>query len=403
LIIPQVQVTQGCNLACRYCFQDHSRRGVMEEKILEAVIDRCVAYNRRLAPHLSTMEFLWHGGEPLLGGLDFFKRIVSLQSRYPGLRFQNKVQTNGLAMTEECASFLVDREFLVGFSIDGPEDLHDAHRKMGDGTRGSFKEAMRGIGNFRTYCRQPLIPVIAVVTKETVMRGAKVFYEFFRDLGAAVQLDPYDMTCFDLQQEGFSIEASPYIPSPESYGRFVIDLFDLWFHDEPGKVEFRDLKNEIKLLLTPQARIESIPDKKRCSPFRTIIDPGGLLFSCDQYVNNDTTALGSILEDPLERMMEKKFSLWEAIKKTFRGKGRPFSCSSCTYGALCPGGCITCMKYNCLLLKGLSLAEEPPDEVIDALSAFFPERGDSLYCQSFRLYRPHIEKSVAREMNGDHA
>jgi uncharacterized protein len=398
LIVPQVQITLGCNLSCHYCFQNHDDGTILDERTLKNVIDQCVAYNRKVLPQKNDLEILWHGGEPLLGGLDLFRKIVECESHHPGIKFQNKVQTNGVAMTDAFAEFLFNHDFQVGFSIDGPEETHNCHRVLGGGKEPSFRDTMRGIQNFRKYSQFQYLPVIAVITRHTLARGAKEFYGFFKALRASVQMDPYDLTCYDLMREGFRTAPSPYIPPPEEYGRFVMELFDLWFHDDPDQIDFVDLRNEMKILLSPEGKKRSIPDKKRCSPFRTIIDPRGRVFSCDQYVNDEHTALGNINEESLETIMDKKFKRWEEIKTFFRKDGNDFACHSCPYGDRCHGGCVTCMKYNYFTLKGYPLKNECKTQAQEVFNKYFSNTGDSMYCRAYRLYREHIEKCVTEEM-----
>lgn len=397
MIIPQVQVTLGCNLACDYCFQEHADRTVMSEATLSAVIAQTVDHNRREAPFLDRMEILWHGGEPLLAGTGFFRKIVEIEGRYPDVRFDNLVQTNGIAMTDEMARLLVEHRFDVGFSLDGPEEIHDRHRLLPGGRTGSYRATMRGIETFRKHSRDSMLAAVATITRHTVSRGARVLYDFFRDLRATVQLQPYDLTCHDLARGHLDL-CSPCMPDADAYGRFVIDLFDLWFHDDPEVIDFHDLRTEIKFILRPEEGFDSIPDRKRCSPFRTIIDPHGRVFSCDQYVNDDRTALGDITHDSLDVMLEKKDALWERIKHRFRKGETGYGCTQCRHNRICGGGCLTCMRYNSLLLQGGSLDDPCPANEGDLFARSFPDCGDSYYCSAFRMYRDHIAACVKEEM-----
>jgi uncharacterized protein len=397
---PQIEVTLNCNLSCDYCFQDHTNKAVMNDRTLKNVIDKWVAYIKETEPHQKEMTFYWHGGETLLAGIDFFKRVLELEYTYPEYRFENKLQTNGAAMTEKMAKFLVDNEFRVGFSLDGPEDIQNRHRVLKSGRKGSFKAVMKGILNYKKYTKVPYIPVIAVVSKYTVERGAKVFYEFFRELGASVQFQPFDITWSNLLDENFRPEECDIMPDTDEYGQFVIDLFDLWFHDDPDKILIHDLKNEIKVLLAPKVGYNrEIIDKKRCSLDRIIIDPTGNMFSCDMYINNEKTALGNINRDPIDEIFKKKNALWKDIKTYFRKGNNAFKCLTCEYGHSCPGGCLTCMKYNFLVLKGYSF-ESPA--VIEDINTFFsenfPDCGETYYCRALKTYRKHIEREVKKEM-----
>ena len=239
-----------------------------------------------------------------------------------------------------------------------------------------------------------MVAIVATITRQTVAHGARALYEFFRDLRATVQLQPYDLTCHDLARGNLDL-CGPHMPDPEAYGRFIIDLFDLWFDDDPDQVDFHDLRTEIKFVLRPEEGFDSTADRKRCSPFRTIIDPHGRVFSCDQYVNNDETALGLITRDALDGMLAKKDALWERIKLRFRKGPAGYPCHECRHKRICGSGCLTCMRYNSLLLRGGSLDDAVGD---DGFAQSFPDCGDSYYCKAFRMYRDHIATRVKEEM-----
>lgn len=119
-----------CNMRCKYCYyldkaalyDYHEPK--MDDGLLELYIRRNIEGNA--SPVLS---FAWHGGEPLLAGIDFYKKAVALQKKYAeGREVENSIQTNGLLVNREWCDFFRDNNFLVGISIDGPEDIHDAHR-----------------------------------------------------------------------------------------------------------------------------------------------------------------------------------------------------------------------------------------------------------------------------------
>ncbi|MCP4978103.1 MAG: radical SAM protein, partial [Maribacter sp.] len=127
-IHPQIQVTMNCNLGCTYCFQEHEGP-VMQLNTAKTIIDQIVL-TYYANPNIETnkpLEIYWHGGEPLIAGYGFFKGILDIQSSYPQVHFKNHIQTNATLMGDELASLFVDNGFHVGFSLDGPEDLHDLH------------------------------------------------------------------------------------------------------------------------------------------------------------------------------------------------------------------------------------------------------------------------------------
>lgn len=402
-MIPQVQLTRKCNLACSYCFEDHSDPTVMSYETLENFLVKYVAYQQEHQPQKEELEIYWHGGEPLLAGQEFYQKIIEIQGRFQGVRFDNRIQTNGVALKEKLARFLLKNNFHLGFSMDGPEATQNEHRRRRSSDRGSFAAVMRGIQNYKRLSPDGYVPVIAVVSRFTVERGAQEFYQFFKDMRASLQFQPYDVTCYDLLKPDLPFKDHAVMAAPQDYAQFVIDLFELWFKDDPKDIVIKDLKDEIKKVLIGQGFFKSVADKKRCLNERTIIDPQGRVFSCDMYVNNEQTALGDINKDSIEEIMARKFALWEQIKTAFRKEDSAFKCLWCAYGDTCSGGCMTCMKYNYLVLKGFSL--ENPDEVrqINAFFArHFPDCGDAYYCRAFRKYRQHIAQRVKAAMDEEH-
>ena len=109
------------------------------------VLDR---YIRQLIEAHSSpvVTVAWQGGEPTLMGLDFYRRAIEIQEQYrkPGMTFENTIQTNGTLLTDEWCEFLLENDFLVGISIDGPQPLHDVYRVTKRG-EGSFDKVMLGL------------------------------------------------------------------------------------------------------------------------------------------------------------------------------------------------------------------------------------------------------------------
>ena len=141
-----------CNLGCAYCYYlDKAdiyggREPRMSLEMLETVIREYIAAN-----DVPEVTFNWHGGEPLVLGLDFYRKAMELERKYAdGKTVFNTLQTNGTLLTPEWADFLRENRFLVGISIDGPRDIHDKYRKDRGGA-GTFDKVVRGIGLLRAH------------------------------------------------------------------------------------------------------------------------------------------------------------------------------------------------------------------------------------------------------------
>jgi uncharacterized protein len=397
-VVPQIQVTRNCNLACEYCFQEHAG-GIIDLSTVEAILRQVIAHNLAIDPGHKEIQIYWHGGEPLLAGIDFFRAILRLEDQYPDLSFQNRIQTNGTLMSDDMARLLADNHFQVGFSLDGPQDLHDRYRRLRGSRAGTYEAARRGLECYRHHSGVDRVAVIAVVTRAGIGRAADIF-QFFQELGADVQLDIYDMRWLDVFQEaGQTPDLSALAPRPDEVGRFLTELFDLWFWDQEGRVDFRELRQEVKLALQPELNLGDPFDKKRCDFRRLIFAPNGLVFSCDQWVNDDRTALGDIRRDALENILTKKEALWERIKQRIRRSGSEMACGGCEWGRQCGGGCFSCMKYNAMLLCARSEGL-PDDRWVDAiLPPVWEEiRGETYFCEGLRAFRRHVREVVRREL-----
>ena len=401
-VIPQIQVTLNCNLACTYCFQQRFP-AMIKPATVATILHKAVEHNRRLgclAPG-QKMPVYWHGGEPLLAGLDFFKQVMAIEAGFTDVTFENRIQTNATLMTEEFARFFAEHNFAVGFSLDGPEDIHNRHRRRATGG-GSFDATMRGIELYRHHAKPGRLPIIAVITRDSIGRAPDL-YNFFKAMEGMVQLDIYDLRSFDLPLTEKGEPGWELAPSSKEVGNFLIELFDLWFYDPSRRVDFKELRQEVKMILQPEQQGGDPFHKRRCDIRRTIFDPQGRVFSCDQYVNDDRTMLGRIQHDSLTAMMKKKLLLWEEIKRTIRHRTKDMACNACEWGRQCIGGCLSCMKYNALLLRAraegqVADGQWPEIELPDSLAAI---AGETYYCDGLRRFRDHVKKAVQHELSSE--
>lgn len=402
-IIPQIQVTLNCNQDCTYCFQQH-RGKIISLETVEKILLQTVRFNADRPPFSkdSVIEIYWHGGEPLLAGIDFFRQIVKLQSNFPEVKFNNRVQTNGTLMTTDLAWFFSEHKFDVGFSLDGPEHIHNLHRKFKDNGIGTFNRAMEGIEIFSRVANIDKVPVICVVTKDHMEKADELF-SFFKGIKASVQLDIYDIRVADILSSMHQrSDLFRLAPSTDRILNFLTTLFDLWFYDHSRRADFTELRNEVKMILQPERNLGDPFHKKRCDIRRTIFDPDGNIFSCDQYLNDEHTAFGNIHADSLEQAISKKFDLWESIKKHVRKSTENMTCDSCKWGNQCNGGCITCMKYNAGLIAARKMGlpaerwfEAPVPEDLLAIS------GEFYFCDALKGFRDHVKKAVDLQLNPD--
>lgn len=225
-----------CNLACAYCFfLDKERlypgaRARMTDELLERCIRQLIDAHR--APDVT---IAWQGGEPTLMGLEFFRRAVELAKRHarPGMTIRHTIQTNGTRLNGDWARFFRENGFLVGLSIDGPRELHDAYRRDKAG-RPTFDKVMRGLAALREHD----VEWNALTTVHAVNAGEPVqVYRFLRDeCGCAfVQFIPIvERATRDGVPYGETVNARSVTPA--GWGGFLIGVFDEWVRRDVGQV-----------------------------------------------------------------------------------------------------------------------------------------------------------------------
>ena len=403
-IRPHIQVTLNCNLGCSYCFQSHVGP-VMRLETVEAIIQQLseTYYSQSRITGTKPLEIIWHGGEPLIAGYKFFEGILKIQSEYPNIPFLNHLQTNATLMTEDLASLFVDGNFQLGFSLDGPEDLHDSHRYQRRGKLGSFQDTMRGIELYQRKAQLDHIPIISVITADSIARCEDI-YQFYHRIGAMVGLDMFDIVATDLGgSDGTHDWQKRLAPSSEDIGDFLIELFDYWFYDKSQRVDIREFRDEVKIVYEKEKPLGDPFHKKRCHTTRTVIAPNGNVYSCDQYINDEKSSLGNLHSDSLTEIIVRKARLWEQIKRGIRGKRKrsSFACTSCDWAEQCAGGCVTCMKYNSLLLtaREQGLQDSQWVELLDDPTPLDSLYGEFYYCSGLIRFREHINQAIAKEFD----
>ena len=171
-----------CNLDCHYCYYLDKAEiyGGREPRMTLDMLEVCVREYIR-ANDVQEVTFNWHGGEPLVMGIDFYKKAIELQQKYAGEKLiHNTLQTNGTLLTQEWASFLRDNDFLVGISIDGPEDIHNKYRKDKGGAP-TFDKVMRGLNIL--YRSNVQYNTMTTINKASEGRGLEV-YSFLKSVGS---------------------------------------------------------------------------------------------------------------------------------------------------------------------------------------------------------------------------
>ena len=321
-----------CNMACDYCFFLKKDR-LYPESDFRMSDETMEAYIRQTIEGHSVPEvtIVWQGGEPTLMGLDFFRRAVAVERKWarPGLRVENSFQTNGILIDEEWCRFFHDNNFLVGLSLDGPRDLHDAYRHD-KGGRPVFGKVQRAARLMQKHAVE--FNILCTVNAVNSRRPLDVYRYFRDDLGARyIQFIPIVERDNDTgNQEGTRV--TDRTVDPGQYGRFLIEIFDEWVRRDVGIMFVLFFDG----VLASYARGYSslcvlTPTCGEC----VALEHNGDLYSCDHFVE-PRHFLGNIRRIPLPELVAS-----EAQRSFGRAKSDtlPKYCRECQYLFTCHGEC----------------------------------------------------------------
>lgn len=318
-----------CNMRCHYCFYRDEQQNctdtedyMMSLATAETLIRRCFAELDKGG----FVSFAFQGGEPTLAGLDFFRFFTQTVQKYNQKRVtvQYAIQTNGLAVTEEWAEFFSKEHFLVGISLDGTPDVHDALRPdaSGDGTWARVMQTIELLHRYGVECN-----LLCVVTKQLAKKAERVYKSMkatgVRYLQFIPCLDPLGMP---QGQQNYSL-------TPELYARFLCALFDAWYRDWKTStyVSVRLFEDYIHLLMGGPAVTCSTTG--RCGGYM-VVEGSGVVYPCDFFCL-DAYKLGTVQADTLHSLLaSEKMRVFIAD-----GWQIPAECQPCRWVHLCRGGC----------------------------------------------------------------
>ncbi len=296
-------VGASCNLACGYCYYREKASGWMTEATLD------LATREVLDAHPAReLEIGWHGGEPTLRGLPFFRRAVATQMRLSrGRRVQNVIQTNGTRLDAEWAAFFAQSRFLVGLSIDGPAAMHDA------GRGGGYAEALAALRLLRRY--QVDTNMLCVVGPHNVHAPVEVYEHLVKLGGVVLQFIPAH---------------APASVSASDYGRFMVGILARWQRDL-GRVFVQDVEVALQARLgLPTSRCVN---RERCGD-QLVIEADGSVYACDHAVDA-AHRLGRLGDDHLVDLLDHP-----VLRALGDEKARlPSTCRRCRSRVACRGGC----------------------------------------------------------------
>jgi uncharacterized protein len=358
-----------CNLNCRYCYylekgELYKNPGFkrMTYDILEKYIARHIEASTE-----KNIFFSWHGGEPTLAGLDFFRKVVNLERKHQphGHNIINGIQTNATLLDDEFCRFLAGENFFVGVSIDGPEQLHNKFRISKDKS-GSFKKALKGYELLKKH--NVTTEILTVVNSENVNFPLEV-YRFIRLLESEyitflplVQRDPVS----DSGATGISVPSL-------AFGSFLTTVFDDWVSQDIGKIKIQIIEEAARTAFNQEHTLCIF--KKTCGGV-PVVEYNGDFYSCDHFVDEEHL-VGNINERSLSEMLDSPEQRAFGMDKL---NTLPEYCLTCEVRDMCNGECPKNRFIN-------SPAREP---------------GLNYLCRGYKTFFNHIRPfvdAIAKEWN----
>lgn len=324
-------VGASCNLSCKYCFYknketDSKQSPIMSDEVLDAYIKQLI----EMEPSDQAV-IAWQGGEPTLAGIDFYKKAVTLAAKYlpKNKTIQWTIQTNGVLLNGEWCSFFRENNYLVGLSLDGPKNVHDAFR-VDRAEAGSFEAVMNAVELLKRHRVEFNILCCVHAANEN---WALEVYRFLRDVAGAryIQFIPVVERLSEPQQPEGKMPVSSRSVHPAQWGQFLNDVFDEWVQRDVGEVFV--LLFDWTLAAWVGLESPACIFQEKCGE-AVVLEREGSIYSCDHFVD-DTHLLGNILETPLQKLCRSSKQLEFGHEKS----QLPKACLECEYRFACNGEC----------------------------------------------------------------
>lgn len=376
-----------CNLDCKYCFYLEKEPALYPEagvpRMSEATLETFVRDYLASQPG-DEVTFSWQGGEPTLMGLGFFERAVALQRQYAaGRKVSNTLQTNGTLLDDAWGAFLARERFLVGLSIDGPREVHDAYR-VDRGGRPTWDKVMRGLKTLKKHRVE--FNTLTVVHRRNVRRPLEV-YEFLRAEGSGymqfiplVERKPLSAdTARRLTSAAPPGHGQPLVPpelvreavhdfvaAPELFGVFLSTIFDRWVTRDVGRAFVQIFDLALSAWMGRGAPLCVF--QERCGK-ALALEHNGDVYACDHYVYPEHR-LGNVSTTPIADIGHGPGTEWLANEKA----NLPRVCRECPVRFMCNGDC-------------------PKHRFVAAGPG---EPGVSYLCPSYKAFFTHIDPAMKR-------
>jgi uncharacterized protein len=337
-----------CNLDCTYCYYLHKEDLLgnqagsrISDEVLEEFVRQYIT-----GQEVESVTFNWHGGEPALLGLDFFRKVVELERKYAnGKRIENDFQTNGVLLDDAWCEFFKEHRFYVGLSIDGSKHLHDQFRS-------GFDQVYRAARLLQKH-EVPFNP-LTVINRITAKHPVEVYKFLTEDLGCTrLQWLP----CVghkDFQRVAPRYWTADRIPAigtpgakpgnglvtdwsvdPDDWGEFLCQTFDLWYKTGLGKVCVNWFESFVGQWMGKPAQICTLAPV--CGRSLLTLEQDGSLYSCDHFVYPEYR-LGNLGDEDFN-LAEAAYSAAQRQFGMNKRESLPDYCKQCKYNFACNGEC----------------------------------------------------------------
>ena len=350
-----------CNLECRYCYYlakselfPTTERYRMSPEVLRAYVATFIE-----ACPGPTVHFVWHGGEPTLAGIEFYRRVIELQGEYlpNGWTCINSLQTNGTLIDEKWADFIAEHRFAVGISIDGPAVLHDINRRD-KRDHGSHARVLRGLNLLRAKGVDP--DVLCTVNADTAAHPYEVYRYFLHQDVRWLQFIP-------VVQRTLDGSVTPNSVSPEAMGSFLITIFDEWIRYDVDRIT---IQSSLECLFVASGKPSSLCVMSEQCGQVLAVEHDGSIYSCDHFVDAGHH-LGNVMDNGFKGILESTLQSSFGAAKLH---ALPAVCTSCSVLSYCHGGC-------------------PKDHFI---ASELGELGLNYLCDGFRAFFEHVAPFAER-------
>ena len=322
-----------CNLACTYCYYLEAARRQAERPATTPTSTKAKVRNMlgedfvrdyiqsQPAPEVT---FVWHGGEPLLCGIEYYEQMLRWQRQYAdGRTIHNSLQTNGTLLDDQWGRFLAENQFLVGISIDGPQHLHDAYRRNRAG-QPSFAAVMRGLD---CLIRNGVEWNVLATVNHVNVSHPRLFYDFFRAIGCQyLQFTPV------VERTAGTAAVTPESVRPEEWGPFLCEVFDLWAARDIGHVFVQYFESTLANWLHLPPGLCALG--RSCSN-GAIVEADGTIYACDHFAFPEYR-LGNLRQAPLAVIIHSPRHQQFARQKI---DGLTQQCRECRWCFACHGEC----------------------------------------------------------------